>query len=70
MFEKVLIPTDFSNYAKNVIECIGEIPGVKDVVLLNVVTRPTITRFWDPVAEVKAAEKKLTEEKCSLKVPA
>ncbi len=49
MFEKVLIPTDFSNYAKNVIECIGEIPGVKDVVLLNVVTRPTITRFWDPV---------------------
>ncbi len=69
MFEKVLIPTDFSNYAKNVIECIGEIPGVKDVVLLNVVTRPTITRFWDPVAEVKAAEKKLTEEKSSIKVP-
>ena len=67
MFEKVLIPTDFSNYAKNVIECIGEIPGVKDVVLLNVVTRPTITRFWDPVSEVKAAEKKLTEEKSSIK---
>ena len=69
MFEKVLIPTDFSNYAKIVIECIGEIPGVKDVVLLNVVTRPTITRFWDPVAEVKAAEKKLTEEKSAINVP-
>jgi nucleotide-binding universal stress UspA family protein len=69
MFEKVLIPTDFSNYARSVIECIGEIPGVKDVVLLNVVTRPTITRFWDPVAEVKAAEKNLTEEKGAINVP-
>jgi nucleotide-binding universal stress UspA family protein len=69
MFEKVLIPTDFSNYARSVIECIGEIPGVKDVVLLNVVTRPTITRFWDPVAEVKAAEKKLMEEKSAIRVP-
>ncbi|NTV27518.1 MAG: universal stress protein, partial [Methanothrix sp.] len=51
-----------------VLECVGDIPGVKDVVLLNVVTRPIITRFWDPVSEVKAAEKKLMEEKISLKV--
>ncbi|MDD4161407.1 MAG: universal stress protein [Methanothrix sp.] len=69
MFEKVLIPTDFSDHAEKVIECIGEIPGVKEVVLLNVVTRPAITRFWDPVAEVKAAEKRLTEEKSVIKVP-
>jgi len=59
MFEKVLIPTDFSDHAEKVIECVGEIPGVRDVVLLNVVTRPAITRFWDPVAEVKVAEKRL-----------
>ncbi len=69
MFEKVLIPTDFSDHAEKVIECIGEIPGVNEVVLLNVVTRPAITRFWDPVAEVKAAEKRLTEEKSVIKVP-
>ena len=48
MFEKVLIPTDFSDHAEKVIECVGEIPGVKEVVLLNVVARPAITRFWDP----------------------
>ena len=69
MFEKVLIPTDFSNHAEKVIECVGEIPGVKEVMLLNVVARPAITRFWDPVAEVKAAEKRLTEMKSAVKVP-
>ena len=69
MFEKVLIPTDFSNHAKKVIECVGEIPGVKEVLLLNVVARPTITRFWDPVAEVKAAEKRLSEMKSAIMVP-
>jgi nucleotide-binding universal stress UspA family protein len=69
MFEKVLIPSDFSDHAEKVIECVGEIPGVKEVMLLNVVTRPAITRFWDPVAEVKAAEKRLTEEKSVVKVP-
>jgi nucleotide-binding universal stress UspA family protein len=69
MFEKVLIPTDFSNHAEKVIECVGEIPGVKEVMLLNVVARPAITRFWDPVAEVKAAEKRLTELKSVVKVP-
>jgi len=69
MFEKVLIPTDFSNHAEKVIECVGEIPGVKEVLLLNVVARPAITRFWDPVAEVKVAEKRLTEMKSAVKVP-
>jgi len=69
MFEKVLIPTDFSSHAKKVIECVGEIPGVKEVLLLNVVARPTITRFWDPVAEVRAAEKRLSEMKSAVKVP-
>jgi nucleotide-binding universal stress UspA family protein len=67
MFEKVLVPTDFSNYAHKVLECIGDIPGIKEVVLLNVVARPTLTRFWDPVVEVKDAEKKLVEEAKHLK---
>jgi len=69
MFEKVLIPTDFSSHAKKVIECVGEIPGVNEVLLLNVVARPAITRFWDPVAEVKVAEKRLTEVKSAVEVP-
>ena len=69
MFEKILVPTDFSNYAKNVIERIDEIPGVKEVVLLHVVARPTLTRLWDPVAEVRVAEKRLMEAKNSLIIP-
>lgn len=69
MFEKVLVPTDFSSHAKKVIECIGEIPGVKEVVLLNVVARDPLARVWDPVAEVRDMEKKLIDEKSAIKVP-
>jgi nucleotide-binding universal stress UspA family protein len=68
MFEKVLVPTDFSAYAHKVLECVGNIPGVKEVVLLNVVARPTLTRSWDPTTEIKDAEKKLAEEKKYIKV--
>jgi nucleotide-binding universal stress UspA family protein len=69
MFEKVLVPTDFSKHAHKVIECIGEIPGVKEVVLLNVVARDPLARVWDPVAEVKDAEKRLMEEKSAIAAP-
>jgi len=61
MFEKVLIPTDFSKYAEKLIDCIGDVPGVKEVVLLNVVTRDPLARAWSPGDEVKEAEKKLTD---------
>jgi nucleotide-binding universal stress UspA family protein len=37
MFEKVLFPTDFSEYAEKTLDCISEIPGTKEVVLLHVV---------------------------------
>ena len=43
MFEKVLVPTDFSSYAHKILECVGDIHDVKEVVLLNVVARPTLT---------------------------
>jgi len=69
MFEKVLVPTDFSKHAHKVIECIGEIPGVKEVVLLNVVARDPLARVWDPVAEVKDVEKKLMGEKTAISLP-
>ena len=69
MFEKVLIPTDFSKHANKVIECAGEIPGVKEIVLLNVISRSVITRVWDPVAEIKEVEKKLIEDKKIIAAP-
>ncbi len=41
MFEKVLFPTDFSEYAHKTLECIREIPGIKEVILLHVVAVPS-----------------------------
>ena len=69
MFEKILVPTDFSKHAKKVIECVGEIPGIKQVVLLSVISRSAITRVWDPVAELKEVEARLMEEKKLIAAP-
>lgn len=69
MFEKVLIATDFSKHAKNVIECIGEMPGLKEVLLLNVISRDPLARVWDPVSEMRDIEKSLEKEKSALNAP-
>jgi nucleotide-binding universal stress UspA family protein len=69
LFEKVLIPTDFSKHARKVIKCVGDIPGVKEIVLLNVITRSVITRVWDPTAELDEVGRKLTEEKKIIAAP-
>ncbi len=37
MFEKVLVTTDFSQYSTRMLECMGEIPGVEEIVLLHVI---------------------------------
>jgi len=36
MFEKVLFATDFSPYAKKMLDCIAGFPGIREVVLLHV----------------------------------
>jgi nucleotide-binding universal stress UspA family protein/predicted GNAT family acetyltransferase len=36
MFPRVLLPTDFSPHAERTVQCIGEIPGIRDLVLLHV----------------------------------
>jgi nucleotide-binding universal stress UspA family protein len=69
MFEKVLIATDFSKHAKKVIECIGEMPELKEVLLLNVISRDPLARVWDPVSEIRDTEKKLEEEKKAIGAP-
>jgi nucleotide-binding universal stress UspA family protein len=42
MFEKILLPTDFSPYSRKVIGYVTDIPGVQTVILLHVIdaTRP------------------------------
>ncbi|HSQ93959.1 MAG TPA: hypothetical protein VLL74_06670, partial [Methanoregula sp.] len=37
IFEKVLVALDFSAYSQKIFDCITEIPGIEDVVLLHVV---------------------------------
>jgi nucleotide-binding universal stress UspA family protein len=37
MFEKVLVALDFSAYSQKILDCITEIPGIQEVVLLHVV---------------------------------
>jgi nucleotide-binding universal stress UspA family protein len=69
MFEKILVPTDFSKHAGRLVECVGEIPGVKEVVLLNVISRSPIARVWDPVSELKEAEERLTAVKTAIAAP-
>lgn len=63
MFEKVLFPTDFSEYAQKTLECIGEIPGIKELVLLHIVdaTHPS-KRGWTHGPHIENA-KILMEEK-------
>jgi len=37
MFARVLIPTDFSRYAQKMQDCAAEMPGVREIILLNVI---------------------------------
>ncbi len=36
MFPRVLLPTDFSPHAERTVQCIAELPGIEDLVLLHV----------------------------------
>lgn len=64
MFEKVLVPTDFSKHSQKVIECIKALPGVKDVVLLHIIgPADPLARVWDPGGRIEEAKVKLAEQK-------
>ncbi len=68
MFEKALLATDFSAYSEKMMECVGEIPGVRDIVLLHVID-PKRFGYWEESREtlVKQAELLLKERGESLK---
>jgi nucleotide-binding universal stress UspA family protein/GNAT superfamily N-acetyltransferase len=36
MFPRVLLPTDFSPHAERTVQCIAEVPGIEDLILLHV----------------------------------
>jgi nucleotide-binding universal stress UspA family protein len=66
MFDKVLVPTDFSDYSRNVLECIKNFPTAKEVVLLHIVGPTGIlsrVREGDPTQRVEEAKTKLDHQK-------
>ncbi|MDD2755567.1 MAG: universal stress protein [Methanothrix sp.] len=63
MYEKILIATDFSKQAEKLIECVGEIPGVKEVVLLHVLAKDPLARVWSPGDEIKQAKSQMEAPK-------
>jgi len=67
MYEKILIATDFSKYSEKIVSCIGEIPGIKDVVLLHVLSKDPLARVWSPGDEIKKAGKQMDATKNALK---
>ena len=66
MYEKILIATDFSKHAEKLIECVGEIPGIKEVVLLHVLAKDPLARAWSPGDELKQAENQMEAPKKAL----
>jgi len=67
MLGKVLVPTDFSGYAKKTLECITRIPGIKEIVLQHVVDATRYTkRGWTHEAQIRNAKIQLDEEKAVL----
>lgn len=66
MFKKVLVATDFSKHSEKIIDCVGEIPGVKDVVLLNVLKQDELARTWSPGDDQKKARDELAKPKSAL----
>lgn len=72
MFKRVLVPTDFSEYAGKMLECVGEIPGMKEIILLNIVdaSNPAILEEngWSYDSLIQEAKTHLDEHKKHLDV--
>jgi nucleotide-binding universal stress UspA family protein len=60
MFEKVLVPTDFSAHSQRILECVAYCPGIKEVVLVNVVMADWMGA---PMSTLDELEARLEQEK-------
>jgi len=65
MFEKILFPTDFSEYAKKTLDCITGFPGARDVILFHVVEATRSPRGGGEIGDTfyRTGENFLKEEK-------
>jgi nucleotide-binding universal stress UspA family protein len=65
MFEKVLFPTDFSEYAKRTLDCIAGFPNARDIILLHVIEEARSPRGGGDISDVlfRTGKNFLGEEK-------
>ena len=65
IFEKILFPTDFSEYAKKTLDCIAGFPGARDVILFHVVEEARSPRGGGEMGDIfyRTGENFLKEEK-------
>jgi nucleotide-binding universal stress UspA family protein len=65
MFEKILFPTDFSEYAKKTLDCVAGFPGARDVILFHVVEAARSPRGGGQIGDTfyRTGENFLREEK-------
>ncbi len=65
MFEKILFPTDFSEYAKKTLDCIAGFPRARDVILFHVVEDARSPRGGGEIGDVlfRIGKNFLKEEK-------
>ncbi len=65
MFEKILFPTDFSEYAKKTLDCIAGFPGARNVVLFHVVEHARSPRGGGEIGDIfcRDCENFLKEQK-------
>ena len=42
MFRRVLVATDFSHHADRILECIGEIPGMEEILLVHILNKSPV----------------------------
>ncbi|HPD76528.1 MAG TPA: universal stress protein [Methanoregulaceae archaeon] len=67
MFEKILVALDFSAYSQKIFDCIGEIPGVRDVVLIHVVDATHPSKLgWTHEPYIENAKLRMAEKKEAL----
>ncbi len=64
MFEKVLVALDFSHYSQKILNRVGEIPGISEVVLLHVIDATSPSRLeWTPGPHLENANSLMAEKK-------
>ncbi len=67
MFEKVLVPTDLSEHSKRVLDCVGQLPGVKEVILLNIVAGKLLSELTNAKAKLEELAKYLGKADSTIK---